>query len=88
MADGNTPPTFQKWTDEDESMLHDLETKEIELGDTAYGRHLAIKVRELDATVRSMPKAKRDELRMQLDAMDADDIMDDNNVPMPQSEEA
>ena len=83
----NKTPPFQKWTDEDESMLHVLETKEIELDDTVYGRHLALKERELDATVRSMLKAKRGELRMQLDAMDADDIMDDENVPTPQNEE-
>lgn len=84
LESGNEPPPFEKWTDEDDSMLHYLETKEIELGDTAYGRLLALKEREFGATLRTMSKAKRDELRMQLDAMDEGDIMNDDDVPTPQ----
>lgn len=44
--------------------------KEIDIGDMAYGRMLALKERELNTAVDKMTKEKRDELRRKLDAMD------------------
>ena len=88
LDDGVQPPPFQKWTNEDEQMLYDRESREIDLGDTAYGRLQALKERELNATVLNMSREKRDELRMKFDAMDAEEIQQqssdehDNTTPL------
>ncbi len=39
-------------------MLYDMESREIDLGDTVYGRLQALKEREFDATVLNMSREK------------------------------
>jgi hypothetical protein len=71
VASGKAPPFFAWWTAEDEERLLSLPVDRIHLGDTAYGRELALKQRESEAAAEKMSREKRDKLRRKLDEIDA-----------------
>ena len=64
------PPRYDKWTTEDEDRLADLKKMEIDIGDTALGRHKALKKRECVASLNDMDRNERDALRRKLDMLD------------------
>ena len=70
VADEKQPPPFSKWTNTDDEILENLRKKEIDIGDTAYGRMLALKEREFESAICNMTKEKRDEMRRKIDEMD------------------
>ena len=47
--DGEPPPAYDRWTDEDEQRLAALDTTNIDISDTQYGRQVSLKKRELEA---------------------------------------
>ena len=65
------PPSYEKWTVEREAGLVKLRKKDITIGDTAFGRHVAGKKRELSASVKHHDRAERAALRAELDGLDA-----------------
>jgi hypothetical protein len=48
---GEDPPTYLKWSDIDEAQLAELRKREIDISDTALGRHQDMKRRELEGSV-------------------------------------
>ena len=70
-----------RWTDEDEQQLIALRSNVISIGDTMYGREVALKKRELDAAAHKLTWEEREALRQKLDAMDAAEMVaDEANV--------
>ena len=55
------PPTFRKWTSEEEVKLVQLTATDIPLEETALGRMKAQRTAEFEATFASMPKEKQKE---------------------------
>ena len=70
-----TPPVHEKWTPENESKLEQLKKKDIKIGDTAYGRLVAGKKRELDAASAYYDKSERAGMRAKFDLMDAEEAI-------------
>jgi len=61
------PPSYDKWTDIDEAKLVDMKKMDIDIKDTALGRHKALKKRECLAAVDDMDEEERAEFRRKLD---------------------
>jgi len=64
------PPVYTKWTPADETALEESKNREIDIGDTALGRRLDIRKRELSASVRKMTGEEWSALRRKLDETD------------------
>lgn len=73
LADGRTPLPISRWTDDDEQRLLSVMSDEIDIKDTHYGRELALKERELEASLDNMSREKRQELRQKLDELDVEE---------------
>jgi hypothetical protein len=73
LADGRTPLPISRWTDDDEQRLLAVMSDNIDIKDTHYGRELALKERELEATLDNMSQEKRQELRRKLDELDVEE---------------
>ena len=73
LADGRTPPSIERWTDDDEERLLEVMSDKIDIKDTHYGRELALKERELEAMLDNMSQEKRRELRRKLDELDVEE---------------
>ena len=84
LSDGQQPPEYKRWTEEDEERLLDLGN--IDIKDTQYGRELALKERELEAAADKMSREKRDALRRKFDEMDAEEAL--NTLASVASEQA
>ena len=80
VAAGTPAPATDKWTLENEAELERLRRKDIKMGDTAYGRLLAQKKKELTAALGKSTKEERAEWRRRIDAMDASEEADDGEV--------
>jgi hypothetical protein len=72
-VDGNPPPAYERWTDEDEQRLVALHASNISISDTQYGCEVALKKRELEAAADHFNREERYELRKKWDVMDAED---------------
>ena len=53
------PPTFDKWTDQDEHKLHDLKSYKIEMKDTVLGRMEVSRTQESEASFTSLTKEEQ-----------------------------
>jgi len=71
-ADGDPPPAYERWTDEEEQRLVALNAINIDISNTHYGREVALKKRELEAAVDHFNREERDELQKKWDAMDVE----------------
>jgi hypothetical protein len=67
VASEKAPPLFARWTNDDEERMNGR------IADTHYGQHAALMERELEATVDSMSRDKRNELRRKLDECEMED---------------
>ena len=65
-----SPPVYMKWTPGDEAALEDFKNRQIDIGDTALGRRVSIRKRELSSSVRKMTVEERSALRRKLDETD------------------
>ena len=73
-ADGNPPPAYERWTDEEEQRLVALgHATNIDFSDTQYGREVALKKRELEAAADHFNREERDKLQKKWGVMDAED---------------
>ena len=72
-ADGEPPPAFDRWMDEDEQRLVALHMTNFDISDTQYGREVPLKKRDLEAEADHFNQEKRDELRKKWDGMDVED---------------
>ena len=61
-ADGDPPPAYERWTDEEEQRLVALNAINIDISDTQYGREVALKKRELEAAADHFNREERDKL--------------------------
>ena len=66
-AANKNPPSFQRWTDEDDAGLENNKNWSIDLEDTAYGRLVETNKRECIASVYVMSKEEMDAMRVELD---------------------
>ena len=66
------PPAITPWTEADEANLIELKKYKIDMSETAYGRHVALKKRELTAAASHMGASKIAELREALDEREAE----------------
>ena len=57
---GSSPPSYLKWTEEDEAALRKLEAEPISIKETALGRMKQQHKQELFATFRALPKEERE----------------------------
>ena len=60
------------WTEADKANLIELKKYKIDMSETAYGRHVALKKRELTAAASHMDASEIAELRKALDAREAE----------------
>jgi len=72
-ADGDPPPAYERWMDEEEQRLVALNAINIDISNTQYGHEVALKKRELEAAVDHFNREERDESRKKWDAMDVED---------------
>jgi hypothetical protein len=68
------PPTFVRWTLEDESKLTALKKMEIDMSETAVGRLEERKKREAHLAVKKMDREERDQLKNTILEMEDADI--------------
>ena len=73
VADKTPPTSYKKWMPEKEAKLEQLKTMDISMGDTAFGRLLGMRKRELHTAVDHYDKDERIELKRKLDMMDANE---------------
>ena len=78
--DNTPPPTYKKWTEEDERGLTKLETEEIDMVDTALGRLRKLKKLEMEAAYKAMNGQERSDFMQQLGRMDEDVVDNDEEV--------
>ena len=62
ILDGDPPPAYERWTDEEEQRLVALNAINIDISDTQYGREVALKKRELEAAADHFNREERDKL--------------------------
>ena len=82
------PPLYVRWTNDDEDKLVNLSAERIDISNTAYGRELALKERELEAAAIKMGREKRDKLRQTFDELDAEEALASLAGEMTASSEA
>ncbi len=75
MSSGKRPPDYDRWTAEDKERLIALQGAKVNIGDTQFGRELALRERELMAAADTMNREKRAALRQKLDEMDAEEAL-------------
>ena len=72
-ADGNPPPAYERWADEDEQRLVALHATNTDISNMQYRREVVLKKRELEAAADHFNREERDKLQKKWDAMDAED---------------
>jgi len=72
-VNGNPPPAYERWTDEEEQRLVALNAINNDISDTQYGCEVALKKREPEAAADHFNREERDKLRKKWDAMDVED---------------
>jgi hypothetical protein len=73
VASQKSPPPYAKWTDEDEHRLVSLQSDVNGIGDTMFGREVALKKKELEAAANHFSREERDAMRQRFTDMDADE---------------
>ena len=82
VAEGTQPPFLESWTTENEAELERLNNKYINMGDTAYGRLVELKKKDLTAALAKSTKKERDEWRAKIDLMDANLVGGDREIDL------
>ena len=59
VAEGTQPPLLESWTTENEAELERLKKKYIKMENTAYGRMVALKKKELKTALGKSTKKER-----------------------------
>ena len=72
-VDGEPPPAYDTWMDEDEQRLVALQMTNIDISNTQYGHEVVLKKRELEAAADHFNREERDELGKKWDAMDVEE---------------
>ncbi len=60
--EGRSPPSYEKWTEEDEERLMATTKSDLSLADTRFGRTVATRKRELEASVNFMSREERERM--------------------------
>ena len=60
--EGRSPPSYEKWTEEDEERLMATTKSDLSLADTQFGREVATKKRELEASADFMSREERERM--------------------------
>ena len=81
-AEGTQPHLLESWTNENEAEIERLKKKDIKMGDTAYGRLVALKKKELTAALGKSTNKERDKWRVKTDLMDAKLAGDDREIDL------
>jgi hypothetical protein len=71
VASMKPPPSYERWTNEDEQQLVALHSDVIGIKDVMFGREVALKKREMEAATSHFTREEREAMRQKLDAMDA-----------------
>ena len=62
VEEGRSPPSYEKWTEEDEERLMATAKSSLTLADTRFGREVATRKRELEASVDFMSREERERM--------------------------
>jgi hypothetical protein len=62
VEEGRSPPSYEKWTEEDEERLMATTKSGLSLADTRFGREVATRKRELEASVDFMSREERERM--------------------------
>ena len=65
----NLPPSYKKWTPEDEEKLKGMEDGPVELADTCLGRFQDKKRKEMEESFAAAPKEEQEEMLKKLKAI-------------------
>ena len=69
VEEGRLPPLYKKWTEEDEQRLMATLKSDLTLTHTRFGRAVATKMRELEASVDFMSREERDRIIRKLNKL-------------------
>ena len=70
---GRLPPSYEKWTEEDEERLMASSNSKLTLADTWFGRVIATKKRELEASMDFMSRDERDKMIKKLNELNEEE---------------
>ena len=70
---GRLPPSYEKWTEEDEERLMASSNSKLTLADTWFGRVIATKKRELEASMDFMSRDERDKMIKKLNKLNEEE---------------
>lgn len=74
------PPVYEKWSDAEEAQLIELQTKKVDLSDTALGREQGNIKQAAASLIRKMSKEERNEYLERLKEIN-DSLEDDTPEP-------
>jgi hypothetical protein len=72
---GRSPPSYEKWTEEDEERLMATSKSGLTLADTRFGRAVATKKRELEASADFMSREERDRMIRKLTVLNEEEAL-------------
>jgi hypothetical protein len=71
--EGRSLPSFEKWTEEDKERLMDTTKSDLSLADTRFGRAVATRKRELEASVDFMSREERERMIQKLSELNEEE---------------
>ena len=75
VEEGRSPPSYEKWTEEDEERLMATSKSDLTLADTRFGRAVATKKRELEASADFMSREERDRMIRKLKVLNEEEAL-------------
>ena len=75
VEEGRSPPSYEKWTEGDEERLMATLKSDLTLADTRFGRAVATKKRELEASADFMSREERDRMIRKLKVLNEEEAL-------------
>ncbi len=73
--EGRSPPSYKKWTEEDEERLMATAKSDLSLADTRFGRAVATRKRELEASADFMSREERERMIRKLHELNEEEAL-------------
>ena len=73
--EGRSPPSYEKWTEEDEERLMATAKSDLSLADTRFGRAVATRKRELEASADFMSREERERMIRKLHELNEEEAL-------------
>ena len=75
VEEGRSLPSYKKWTEEDKERLMVTSKSDLTLTDTRFGRAVATKKREMEASVGFMRREERDRMIRKLNKLNEEEAL-------------